>query len=263
MKVILLAANGGNRSITGFIGFKPKHLYSYQGQIQLERILNQLLEAGFKERDISIVAGFKYQKIIDFLKEKGFNIRVKINHNWKKSAAWSLKTAMEGIDEDFMLVCADEILKTEFYSHFFNRDHDRIFLYGSCAQKLLKKHIPILRKLIEKYLDQKYVSARTYSRIHNLEHIHNASSHEGMALTYILYEIIDFIEDFEEIKASPPKNYWIGDCDYFHQTDEYKNMNSVFRFVHNLYCILFNLYLYPRKFINFISKKVMFNNPNR
>ena len=56
------------------------------GQIQLERILNQLLEAGFQEKDIELVVGFQAQKMITFLKAKNFKIKVKINANWKKTA---------------------------------------------------------------------------------------------------------------------------------------------------------------------------------
>ena len=71
MKVILLASTGGQPGRKGFPFWssKPKCLYSLNGQIRLERVIGQLFEAGFGQKDIEIVAGFKYQKIVNFLKE--------------------------------------------------------------------------------------------------------------------------------------------------------------------------------------------------
>ncbi len=116
MKAILLAATGGRSLEHGFPIFsnKPKCLYSFCGQIQLERIIKQLFEVGFKEGDIEIVAGFRYLKIIDFLKKKDWNIKVKINENWKKSASYTLLKAIENIQENCLLITADELKKQNF-----------------------------------------------------------------------------------------------------------------------------------------------------
>ena len=107
MKVILLAARGGGfsdfRIRFPLVGSKPKVLYRFHGQIQLERAIDRLFEAGFVQEDIEIVAGFKYQKIQNFLEQRNIDIKVKVNHNWKKSSSYTLLKAIEGIEEDFML----------------------------------------------------------------------------------------------------------------------------------------------------------------
>ena len=259
MKVILLAATGGEPGKTGFPVWaspKPKHLYSYKGQIQLERIINQLLEAGFEQNNIEIVAGFQAQKIIDFLKMKNFDLKVKINSNYKKSAAWTLKTAIEGIEEDFMLICVDEILKTEFYAAM-RQEHyrDKIFIKGGTGAKLLKQHIPIVKKVIEEYLDKIYISCRMFEK-HEYPGSNNdiilKSAQSGIGLGYMLYYLRDLIPSYKEIAIEPNKEvpgWWIGDCDYFYQTDEYKNMNGVFQFICSrpLNSILYMLKLFKDK----------------
>ena len=227
MKVILLAATGGQRLRRGFPAWsnKPRHLYSFRGQIQLQRVINQLFEVGFKQQDIEIVAGFKYQKIIAFLQQNNLNnIKVKVNHNWQKSAAYTLSTAMQGINEDFMLYFADTIYKTETFSCMKSNKH-KIFINGS-IMKLQKNHISSVQKTIEKYANKRYIKdSRTQV---------TWKTRDGTGLNTMMYEIKNLIQDYEKNKIDlieEVPSYYITDCDYFYESDEYKNMNIILRWI--------------------------------
>ena len=232
MKVILLAATGGQPSLQyGFWGTKPKCLYSYYGEIQLERIINQLFEVGFEEGDIEIVAGFRYQKIINFLKEKDWNIKVKINKNWKKSASYTLLKAVEGIQEDCLLTGADEFKKTRFYE-IMKSHNDKIFI-GSSDAKILKEHIPLFKEVVQKFMYKKTIKNKNPDIKRDF-----AYTKDGVGLALMFWEFLYAIPNYKEIKRidvhSEEPNCWIDDLDYFCDTGEYKNMNKYLKCFHNI-----------------------------
>ena len=253
MKVILLAAAGGEPAKKGFPSWssKPKILYSCGGQIQLERIINQLLEAGFEQKDIEIVIGFKYQKVIEFLDEKKFNIKVKINHNWKKSATYTLLKAIEGIDEDFFLLSADENRDIYFYRQIFaqkgKRHHD------ISSDKLLKEDIPLFHEVLDEYKNKKIIknefpSENGYAR-YGKETYH--LTHSGNGLSCIVWELFRRIKKFEKVELTHSSNWCGSDLDYFSQTDEYKSMSFAMKF---LYYLSYFVHRAPYKTIKYFRK---------
>ena len=231
VQAILLAAGYCIEANFPIWQHKPKHLYSFYGQIQLKRSINQLIGAGFSQKDISIVVGYEYQKIIDYLNEENFRIKVKINHNWDKSAAYTLQTAIQDIDSDFMVVHADEIVKPEFLRHLRIQEH-KIFIHGGCfGGKFLRKHIPIFKATLEGYLiNHKDKIIDTHENVYS-------PIESGASLAIMIRQVMYNIEDYKSITIDMDNivpDWWICDCDYFIETDEHKNMNCCTRFMFKL-----------------------------
>ena len=255
MKIILLAATGGEPISRGFPlwSSKPKHLYHYGGEIVLEQLINRLFEAGFEQEDIEIVVGFKYQKIIDFLKEKNFDIKAKINYKWKKSVVYTLRTAIEGIDkEDFVLMYADDIRKVDFYRRLISHKHGVLVCGGGYGfgGKFSKEYVPVIKRILDRYQNVTKIKYGVGKECLDMN--------SGIAMTAIFSKIE---EELQEHHGYDPKEsdvewlYFIDDCDTFFETDEYKNCHVSLRVA---YFILFCFtYLASFRFVHF-SKKAPF-----
>ncbi len=230
-----MAATGGEPWKCAFPMFsKPKVLYHFHGEIQLQRIIRQLLEVGFKSNDILIVAGFQHQKIIDFLYEKKLNIEVRINYNWKKSASYTLLKATENLDDDFLLLHADVIRKTEFYS-LMKKYQNKIFIRGQEA-KFLKKHIPLVRELAQKYAHETRIK-NTLDPAHGII-VDSYQAKSGVGLALIILHARDKIADYKHLEIdiyNEQPDWYITDLDWFWDTNEYKDMNAVSKIIYTLY----------------------------
>ena len=228
MKVILLAATGGEPIYRHYpiCSSKPKHLYHYGGYVVLELLINRLIKAGFQQKDIEIVAGFKYQKIVDFLEEKKFNIKVKVNRNWKKSSAYTLDKAMEGVNEDFILMYGDDIRKQEFYDELISHKC-KTLVYGGgygFGGKFSKEYIPVVKGLVNRYKDAKRVKYEDGKK-------YFLGMSTGCAIAGIFSQIEKELREhygYDPQKANIDPRY-VADMDDFFDTDEYKSYHPLFR----------------------------------
>ncbi|MEK6809831.1 MAG: nucleotidyltransferase family protein, partial [Nanoarchaeota archaeon] len=75
MKAVILAAGKGVRMLPLTLD-KPKPLIEVNGKPFLIYLLEQLHNAGFEDKDIAIVVGYKGEKIEEFLDEHGLAITV-------------------------------------------------------------------------------------------------------------------------------------------------------------------------------------------
>src|SRR3990167_4612850 len=75
MKAVILAAGKGVRMLPLTLD-KPKTLIEINGKPFLLHLLERLQEAGFQNADIAIVAGYKKEKIEEFLEEQHLAVAV-------------------------------------------------------------------------------------------------------------------------------------------------------------------------------------------
>lgn len=228
MKVILLASTGGNNfHYFPFWIRRPKHLYHVQGQVQLKRLIDQILEAGFKQGDIEIVVGFQYKKIVRFLEDNHYHIKIKINHHWRESSSYTLLTALEGVNEDFILFCADTYANAECFRYIANCP----MFFNSEALKLNKKHITLVKKIAKDYIDKKGITNE--SSFFELRDINlTQPAHTGSALFYILLIIVQNIDGSVTKKSHIPQEILddgYDDFDTIYEMDEYKSGHFIYR----------------------------------
>lgn len=253
MKIILLAASSGATAYAfPFYNRTPKHLYHLNGEILLKRLINQILTAGFEQKDIEIVTGFGHQKIVDFLVENNLShIKTKRNTHWKKSASYTLSKAIEGIDENFMLFCADDILTNDFFK-FIKNNSDGIIIHNATALMLQKQHIDSVQEIIQKNSQKKHIESKHYKQLGY------QTAQSGLGLSFMFSEISDLIkEKFAPKKIIVPykdiPNYYIGDLDSFNETDEYKKASFFVKV----------LFFTCRKIVGKMLKKIRFKEIKR
>ncbi len=113
-KVVICAAGKGTR-MGELSQDKPKHLIEVNGKPFLAYVLDNLLEAGYK--DITLIVGYQGQSIEEFLKEYKYNVKVInqfefFNFNEKNGTAVPLM-CVKDINEQFLYVSGDNYYSAE------------------------------------------------------------------------------------------------------------------------------------------------------
>jgi len=108
MKAVILAAGKGVRMLPLTLD-KPKPLIEINGKPFLLHLLERLHDAGFEDKDIAIVAGYKKEKMEDFLEENKLPITV-IEQEALLGTGDAVSRAREFVDdEDFVVVGGDNL----------------------------------------------------------------------------------------------------------------------------------------------------------
>ncbi len=112
MKVVILAAGQGSR-LAHFTASRPKTMVRVAGEAILKRQLRAYLAAGLSEREIHVVAGYKRDKIRDYLRDRYPEVRVIENPRYAETNnMYSLWLALRALEEghcDLLLGNGDNV----------------------------------------------------------------------------------------------------------------------------------------------------------
>lgn len=242
MKIAILAA-GRSDFFPIFID-KPKSLYHLNGQIQLKRVIENA-KLFVEEKDIIVVAGYKYKYIEKFLKQNYSDITLKINERYRESAIYSFRKAVEGEKEDVVFILSDESISRKNLGRICASSkkmailcHDNYYYYSLGIFKLRKDVLDII-------IDDKYLSMDEIKKIYcfaNNKSLYdgNFNINSGICMGYTVIDFVRRIGGINKIE-NPVLTYkddnvdflyfnadeeYTPDLDYFSDTDEYKD--SVF-----------------------------------
>lgn len=249
MKIAILAAGVPK----GFpvLFRKPKCLYHFGGQVQLERVISVALKF-VDEKDIIIVTGYNHRLIKKYIKSKHPSIDLRINSRYKQSAVYSLRKAIEGVDDSVVFMLADENILEKNVKKICNSSRkmailceDKYYYYSVGIMKLNRDSI----KLIEDdcYLSMDYMK-KVYCFANNKE-TYDSCFHisSGVCLGYTTIDLVRRIGKITKIEDPATsyhgndidfipydwRNEYIKDVDSFVDTDEYKE-NKFFKFYYNV-----------------------------
>lgn len=240
MKIVILAA-GKSEYFPLFID-KPKCLYHFCGEIQLERVIKVALKF-VSEQDIIIVAGYKYKYIESYLKTKHPSIDFRINNNYNGPAVYSLRVASQNLDDDILFVMADENISEKNISRLFNSNkkfailcHKNYYYYSLGIFK-------IKNDCINYIFDDCYLSMNYFKKIYcfaNNKKVYDGTFNinSGICMGYLIIDLVRRIGNIIKIE-DPMATYkgndidflyydvdkeYIKDIDTFADTDEYSNI---------------------------------------
>ncbi len=112
MKAIILAAGKGVRMLPLTLD-RPKTLIEINGKPFLMHLLERLYNAGFQDKDIAIVAGYKKEKIEEFLDQHNLTITL-IEQPALVGTGDAVYLAREFVDEEnFIVVGGDNLFSAE------------------------------------------------------------------------------------------------------------------------------------------------------
>ena len=112
MKAVILAAGKGVRMLP-LTRDKPKPLIEINGKPFLLHLLERLYDAGFKDQDIAIVAGYKIEKIQEFLDQRNSSITV-IEQPVLVGTGDAVFQARQFADEDdFIVLSGDNLFSAD------------------------------------------------------------------------------------------------------------------------------------------------------
>ena len=158
-KVVIAAAGRGSRMLD-LSKNKPNHLIKVCGHPFLFYLLNNLLEAGYKE--LILVVGYKNEKIKEFIKTFKHKDKVTIVNQFNILGEGEYGTAcvlkcLKGIinDDSFLTVYGDNLYSVEDLKGFSNINNNYSYvagLYHDYPEKygILKEKNGFLEKIIEK-----------------------------------------------------------------------------------------------------------------
>ena len=112
MKAVILAAGKGVRMLPLTLD-RPKPLIEINGKPFLMHLLERLHTAGFEDKDIAIIVGYKGEKIEEFLEEHNLAITV-IAQQALLGTGDAVYHAREFVDEDdFIVVGGDNLFSSD------------------------------------------------------------------------------------------------------------------------------------------------------
>lgn len=112
MKAVILAAGKGVRMLPLTLD-RPKTLIEINGKPFLMHLLERLYNAGFQDKDIAIVAGYKKEKIEEFLVQHNLAITL-IEQQALVGTGDAVYHAREFVDEDnFIVVGGDNLFSAD------------------------------------------------------------------------------------------------------------------------------------------------------
>ena len=217
MKIAILAAGASN----GFplLIARPKCLYYFGGEVQLERVI-KVAQKFVSDKDIIVVAGYKHNQIKKYIKKKHPQIDCRVNIGYSKAAVLSLRKAIEGINDDVVFMMADENISEENVEKICKSNkkmaimcHDIYYYYSLGILKLRKDVLHIIND--DEYLSLDYIK-EVYCFAHNKSTCDEILKIEsGVCLGYT---IIDFIRRIGNIRKveDPMKFYHGNDIDFIH-----------------------------------------------
>lgn len=247
MKLIILAA--GDNSYPHFprLWAKPKCLYSYQGKIQILRILENVRALGL-EKDTRIVIGFKAEAIRTFLFKNNFKGEFVKNPDYSSSGIHSLRCGLRDINEEVCICCADQLLDLKYWRQLietknsfaiFNRLEDPHHFHIDCI-KLGPSQLVNLRD--DRYLSSEFITeAGSFLTDDQGQPLAGEvpppsalKISSGVAIGYMLLDLIrrecGVIKVTEVVASSPHRvgivtipNAACTDLDHFRDTDEFRD----------------------------------------
>ena len=240
MKIIILAAGDSSRNFP-LLFDKPKCLYHYLGSVQIDRPIN-LARQFCEDKDIYIVAGYKADKVIDYIKENFPSIRVLVNKRYKEPAIYSYRTALQLGQDDYVFLNADESVKPKNFEKVVKSQkklallsHDKYYYYSLGFFKIRRDAICIFDDdcdLSMDYMKNIYCFANQKT-----DYDGDFRINDGVCMGYSIIDFvrrigeIDKIEDPRFLDDNPnvdffnydPKLDYVPDLDRYDLTDEYKN----------------------------------------
>lgn len=125
MKAVILAAGKGVRMLPLTLD-KPKPLIEIHGKPFLIHLLERLHDAGFEDKDIAIVVGYKGEKIEEFLAEHNLDITVIVQQALVGTGDAVYHARQFVDDEHFIVVGGDNLFSAD---DLLRIQHDDEFCY--------------------------------------------------------------------------------------------------------------------------------------
>lgn len=237
MKIAILVA-GKSEYFPLFID-KPKCLYHLNGEIQLERVIKSA-KMIVDEKDIIIVAGYKYKYIKRYL-IKYPQIELRINKNYLKSSIYSFRKAIENVNDDIIFTFGDESIGQKNFERIAASKrkmallcHDTFYYYSLGIFKLCKEKLYLLND--DKYLSMDYMKKIYCFANDKKDYDGNFTINSGICIGYIIIDLVRRIGHMQKVE-NPIDTYngneidfihfnakkeYKPDLDYIWDTDEYK-----------------------------------------
>ncbi len=268
MKIAILAA--GTPKYFPFLITKPKCLYHFKGEVQLERVI-KVASVFVEEKDIIVIGGYKSRLIRRYLRKTHPCIDYRTNKLYKKSAIFSLRKAVENVTDDVVFMLADENINPKNVAKICESKRkmailceDKYYYYCVGIMKLDKNSIRLLED--DCYLSMEYMK-KVYCFAHN-KTIFDGSFHisSGICLGYTTIDLVRRIGNISKIEDPVLyyhgqdidfipydwRNEYVKDVDCFKDTDEYTN-NKFLKFYYD--CICEGIRKVGRKVKSFLKHK--------
>jgi len=218
-KVVIAAAGRGSRMLN-LSKNKPKHLIEVCGHPFLFYLLNNLLDAGYE--DLILVAGYKNEKIKEFLKTFKHKDRVTLVNQFNVLGEDEYGTAcvlkcLKGVigTDNFLTVYGDNLYSVEDLKSFSNINHNYSYVagfYHDYPEKygVLKEENGFLEKIIEKPKQNvgNLINVGLYSFtpeiLEKVEEIQKSERGE-----YELPDAINLLAKEKKVKVRKIRNYWL------------------------------------------------------
>ena len=238
MKIAILAA-GSSKYFPLFID-KPKCLYHFNGEVQLERVIKVALKF-VEEKDLIVVGGYKYQYISKYLKKYHPEVEFKVNYKYADPAIYSFRKAIEDIDDDVVFMFGDENIAEHNVKKICESEkemaimcHDSYYYYSLGIMKLRKDKLGLLKD--DCYLSMQYMKEVYCFANNKTEYDGNFTIYSGICIGYMMIDLIRRIGNIKVIE-NPISTYkgneidfihfdskeYVPDVDHIYNTDEYKN----------------------------------------
>jgi len=218
MKAVILAA-GETRTQPRYWfpeDSKPKCLFHVGGITILERTVTALRGAGIE--DIRIVVGYHGEDIVAYNEERGLNLEIIHNPNWREDAATSLFTGLKDVGDDVLLLMFDLIIDDKIVRDFLKHEEDELVWMRVVKPKLRRiypechdKDVSIV-KIGKGKLDifdgidgRQIITKFGWKKV------------QGNEIYAMLYEGLRHNSPAEVNLIKP-----LRDIDYYRQTDEYR-----------------------------------------
>ncbi len=240
MKIIILAAGDSSRNFPLFFD-KPKCLYHYLGSIQINRPI-ELARQFCEDKDIYIVAGYKADKVKEYINDKYPDIKVLVNTRYAEPAIYSYRTALQLGQDDYIFLNADESVKPANFKKVFDSNkkiallsHDKYYYYSLGFFKISREALNILND--DCYLSMDYMKKIYCFANNKSEYDGDFRINDGVCMGYSIIDFvrrignIEKIEDPRCIDDNPNVDFfhydptldYVPDLDRYDLTDEYKN----------------------------------------
>ncbi len=159
MKVVILAAGFGSR-LRPLTNEMPKCMVEVNNVKIIEKQITNLLRNGIKEEEITVVTGYKTEKLELYLKNNYKNVNIIINKDYEKTNnMYSLYLTKNIVNNsDFILMNADVFFEENIIKELLNSTKENLMVcddgrYIEESMKIMKKEdriIEISKKIKEK-----------------------------------------------------------------------------------------------------------------
>ncbi|MGE0043928.1 MAG: NTP transferase domain-containing protein [Vicinamibacterales bacterium] len=112
MKAVVLAAGANNPTFPLGPFARPKCLYSRDGVVQLQRVLDTIDQLGLGTTP-RVVVGYRAADIARWTAAYGRPVELTVNPRYREAAVHSVLAGLAGVDDDVLLLFADERVSAE------------------------------------------------------------------------------------------------------------------------------------------------------